>query len=148
MVGADAKSHMVANRCLPQSIYSVKRLGCLPEPLSSTGLAFCFTERAMVIFNVLQLNGKEEAQSFLSKDREEWCDDPSYQDLGMALSTTTVMNDSVERATALTQQYNMPLTKNEEQKQFLLRIVNHHRKTYQSCSKATLRKMTYISELE
>src|SRR6218665_1362188 len=142
MVGEDVKSHMVANLCLPQSTYSVKRLDCLPESISSTGLASCFTERATVIFNVLQLKGKEKAQSFPSKDREEQCDDPSYQDLRMALSTPTVMNDSAERATALTQQYNMPLTKNEEQKQFLLRIVNHHRKTYQSCSKATLRKMT------
>src|SRR6218665_2542627 len=92
--------------------------------------------------NVLQLNGNEKAQSFFLRDREEWCDDPSYQDLRMTLSTTTVMNDSAERATALMQQYNMPLTKNEEQKQFILRIVNHHRKTYQSCSRATLRKMT------
>src|SRR6218665_1293667 len=112
------------------------------NPLSSTGLASCFTERATVIFNVLQLNGKEKAQSFPSKDREEWFDDPSYQDLRMALSTTTVMNDSAERATALTQQYNVPLTKNEEQKQYLFRIVNHHRKSYQSYSKATLMKVT------
>src|SRR6218665_4199346 len=116
MVGADVESKMVANLCLPQSTYSVKRLDCLPEPLSSTVLASCFTERATVIFNVLQLNEKEKAQRFPSKDREEWCDDPSYQALRMALSTTTVMNDSSERATALTQQYNMPLTKNEEQR--------------------------------
>jgi len=41
----------------------------------------------------------------------------------------------------LTQQYSMSLTKNKEQEQFL-RIVNNHRKTYRSCSKATLMKMT------
>src|SRR6218665_1609355 len=142
MVGADMKSHMVANLCLPQSTHSVKRLDCPPEPLSSTDLASCFTERAMVIFNVLQLNGKEKAQIFLSKVREEWCDDPSYQDFWMAASTMPVVNDSAERDIALIQQYNMPLTKNEDQKQLLLRTVNHHRKTYPSCSKATLMKIT------
>jgi len=60
----------------------------------------------------------------------------------MAASTTTVVNVSAERAIALMQQYNMPLTKNEEQKQSILWIVNHNRKTYRSWSKATLMKMT------
>ena len=60
----------------------------------------------------------------------------------MAASTITVVNGSAESYIALMQQYNMPLTKNEEQKQLLLRIVNHHIKTYPSCSKATLMKIT------
>ena len=59
----------------------------------------------------------------------------------MAASTMTVVNDSAERAIALKQQYSMSLTKNDEQEQFL-RIMNNHRKTYRSCSKATLIKMT------
>ena len=59
------------NSQLPQSTNSVKRLDCPPEPLSSAGLAFCFTERTTVIFDVLQLNEKEKVQSFLSKDPEE-----------------------------------------------------------------------------
>jgi len=59
----------------------------------------------------------------------------------MAASTMIVVNDSAERAIALMQQYSMSLTKNEEQEQ-LLCIVNNHRKTYRSCTKATLMKMT------
>src|SRR6218665_325181 len=141
MVGVDVKSQMVPSLCLPQSTNSVKRLDCPPEPLSSAGLAFCFTERTTVIFDGLQLNEKEKAQSFLSKDPEECGDDPSYQDLRMAASTMTVVNDSAERAIAFMQQYSMSLTKNEEQEQFLC-IVNNHRKTYRSCTKATLMKMT------
>jgi len=59
----------------------------------------------------------------------------------MTASTIPVVNDPAERAIALKQQYNMSLTKNKEQGQFLLQIVYHHRKTYPSCSKATLMKM-------
>jgi len=71
MVGVEVKSQMVTNLCLPQSTNSVKCLVCLPEPLSSAGLASCFIERTTVIFDVLQLNEKEKAQSFLSKEPEE-----------------------------------------------------------------------------
>jgi len=47
-------------------------------------------------------------------------------------STLKVMNDSAERAIALMQQHNSSLTKNEEQKQFLLCLVEKHRKQYPS----------------
>ena len=137
---------MVTNVGLPQAISSVKRLDRPPEPLSSLGLASCFTERTTIIFDILHLNGKEKAQSFLAKDPKEWHDDPSYHDLRTAASVMTVVNDSAERAIALMQQYNSSLTKNEEQKQFLLRLVKRHRKNFPSCSKATLVKVTEESE--
>ena len=92
------------------------------------------------MFDVLHLNGQRAAQSFLAMDPGEWSDDPFYQDFRRAASTMTVVNDSAERAIALMQQYNASLTKNEEQKQFLLQLVKRHRKTYPSCSKATLMK--------
>jgi len=58
---------------------------------------------------------KKKAQSFLSKYPGKLCDGTSCQDLWMAASTMTVVNDSAERDIAFMQQYNMPLTKNEEQ---------------------------------
>ena len=60
------------------------------------------------------------AQNFMAKDPTEWNDDPSYQELKTAASKMMVVNDSTERAIALMQQYNSSLTKNEEQKQYLL----------------------------
>jgi hypothetical protein len=141
-IGADVKSLMVTNLRLPQSINSVKRLDHPPEPLSSLGLASCFTEKTTTIFDILLLNGKNKAQGFLVRDPKDWCEDPSYQELRTAASVMTVVNDSAERAIALMQQYNSSLTKNEEQKQYLLRLVKRHRKAYPSCSKAMLMKMT------
>jgi len=49
-----------------------------------------------------------------------------------------VVNDSAERAIALMQQYKSSLTKNEEQKQFLLCLVEKQRKQYPTCAKSAL----------
>jgi hypothetical protein len=49
-----------------------------------------------------------------------------------------VVNDSAESGIALIEKDNQGLTKNEEQKQFLLRFVQNHRITFQSSSKAEL----------
>jgi hypothetical protein len=128
-IGEDVKTKMVANLQLQQSPESAKRLKQPPEPLSPHGLASCFTQRTAVIFDVLMLNGQELAQGFLVKDPVEWNDDPMYQNFKIAAFAMTVINDSAERAIALMQQYNASLTKNVEQKQYLLRLVKRHRKT-------------------
>jgi len=71
----------------------------------------------------------------LVKDPTEWNDDRSYQDLKTAASKMKVLNDSAERDM---QQYNSSLTKNEEQKQYHLRLVEKHRKQYSTCAKSTI----------
>jgi len=61
-----------------------------------------------------------------------------YRELYRAASTMKVVNDSAERAIALMQQYNSSLTKNKEQKQFLLCLVEKQRKQYPTCTKSAL----------
>ena len=43
-------------------------------------------------------------------------------------------------------QYNSSITKNEEQKKCILRLVYHHRKTYLSCCKVIFMKMDENSD--
>jgi len=133
--GADVRTQMVANLQIPASGESAKHLDSPPEPLSANGLASCVTQKTAALFDVLALNGKMKVQDFLTKDLAEWNDDPSYQELKTAAST---MNDTAERAIALMQQYTSSLTKNKEQKQYLLRLVERHRKQYATCAKSTL----------
>jgi len=52
-----------------------------------------------------------------------------------------VVNDPAERATALMQQYNSSVTKNEEQKQCLLCLVESHQQNDPSCAKSELMKL-------
>lgn len=49
-----------------------------------------------------------------------------------------VVNDHAERGVALIQEYNGYLTHSEEQLQFLLHVVEDHRRIYPDCKKSTL----------
>jgi hypothetical protein len=49
-----------------------------------------------------------------------------------------VVNDIAERGVKLIKDYNECLTKNEEQKQFILQIVSDYRRRFPDCNKKTL----------
>jgi len=53
-----------------------------------------------------------------------------------------VVRDCAERGIALVEEYNSRLTKDEEQKQFFLRLVDLHRKQFPVATKATMMKLT------
>jgi len=95
------------------------------------------TERTNRLFELLSRTGVEESRSFLSKDPEAWEADASYQ-LHERVKMLRVVNDSAERGIALIKKYNQSPTKDEEQKQFLLRFVQSHRQQFQSLSKVEL----------
>lgn len=50
-----------------------------------------------------------------------------------------MVNDVAERGVALIQQFNTTITHDEEQKQYLLQIVESHRKKFKNCNKSTLK---------
>jgi len=77
-------------------------------------------------------------QDFLAKDPAEWNADPSCKELKTAVSRMKVVNDTAERAIALMQQYYSSLTKNEEQQQNLLHLLERHRKQHPTCAKSSL----------
>jgi len=49
-----------------------------------------------------------------------------------------VVNDVAERNVKLIEEYNTILTKDEDQKQYLLQVVNEYRKKYPDSKKSTL----------
>ena len=53
-----------------------------------------------------------------------------------------LVNDCAEWGIALVEEYNSSLTKDEVQKQFLLRLVDLHRKQFPVATKATMIKLT------
>jgi len=55
---------------------------------------------------------------------------------------TKVVNDYAERGISLVEEYNFSLIKDEEQKQFLLRLVDLHRTEFPVTTKATMMKLT------
>ena len=77
---------------------------------------------------------------FLKSDPEEWENMPDYNyQLGLsAVRSMKVANDFAERGVALIQSYNSILTKDENQKQFLLQVVESHRKRFPDARKSTI----------
>ena len=54
------------------------------------------------------------------------------------LEKLTVVNDTAEREVALAEDFNLLLTKDEDQRQYLLQAVKFHMKLYPTCQKEKL----------
>ncbi|KAG7178211.1 hypothetical protein Hamer_G004019 [Homarus americanus] len=66
--------------------------------------------------------------------------DPTFKTMRENAMKLRIVNDTAERGIALIQAYNQSLTKDEEQKQYLLRTVHEHRKTCLEPTKGALMK--------
>jgi hypothetical protein len=94
-----------------------------------------------VMFDLLSVNGQEKAKVFLSKPPALWHLDHTYQSMKAKVKLLKVVNDCAERGVALVQAYNSALTKDETQKQYLLRLVSSHRKQFPAPTKAALKTL-------
>jgi len=135
-VDLDVKRAMVANLNLPQNPSALKRVNANEADFNR--LETFVTKRTNHLFKLLSFTGDEEAKSFLSTDPETWETNASYIKLLERVKGLKVVNDTAERGIALIQKYNETLTKDEEQKQFLLRFVQRHRHLYPTSSKAAM----------
>jgi hypothetical protein len=133
-VAMDTKNKMVKNLQRPSFPNSPRRLKISNE-VAQLNLEDLVTTKTRLIFDVLVENGVAKSESFLQKEPEQWAEDPNFNDLQFAASQLKVVNDVAERGIDLVQKYNNTLTKDEEQKQFLLRLVANHRKSYPTASK-------------
>lgn len=112
---------------IPRPRLDVKHVN-LNKPLSSF-----ITTSTRAFFTILNLN-----DAFLSKPPESWKDDENYIASEQIVTGLKVVNDSAERGVKLMQDYNSILTNDENQKQFLLQIVQQHRRTFPDSTKRTI----------
>ena len=78
------------------------------------------------------------SQEFLKSHPSEWINDPIYVDSQTTVAQLKVVNDAAERGISLIEAFNSAITIKEEQKQFLLQVVEKHRKDYPNANKSTL----------
>jgi hypothetical protein len=83
-------------------------------------------------FEVLNLD-----TDFLSHDVETWPQQSSLQEALKIVQALKVVNDSAERAIALAANFNLSLTKREDEKQYLYQVVEAHRKQFPNANKST-----------
>ena len=73
------------------------------------------TPSSKQMFKILDLE-----LGFLKKDPADWEEDSSYQAVARVVRELRMVNDFAERGVALMQAYNLALTKDEDQRPFLL----------------------------
>jgi hypothetical protein len=101
-----------------------KRIPPIKNP-SSCSLADFVTTSTQKFFNILRID-----KTFFNKDPTSWHSDQTYIEAIETVSSLRVTNDLAERGVALMQSFNEGLTRNEEQKQFVLQVVECHRKKF------------------
>ena len=75
---------------------------------------------------------------FLIHDPNTWENNEAYTDGQKKLKGLKVVNDAAERGVALVQSFNSVITNQEEQKQYLLQVVEKHRQTFPNANKSTV----------
>ena len=86
-------------------------------------------------FNITGLSSQ-----FLELDVEQWDDDNEYKSVKATVCSLKVINDIAERGVALMDEFNKLITNDEEQKQYLLLVVQRYRQKYPDRNKSTLIK--------
>lgn len=109
----------------------------------STPLEENVTSRSLKLFDLLDKNGQQKAQTFLSKPVALWTEDSIFQEMKQSVKLLKVVNDCAERGIALIQSYNNTLTKNEDQTQYLMQLVSRHNKIISNSYKGSSVKFTY-----
>lgn len=74
--------------------------------------------------------------SFLKEKVENWGGMEEYSRIRRRVTKLAVVNDNAERGIALIKSFNSKLSRDEEQKQCILQLVEHHRKIFKSPNKA------------
>jgi hypothetical protein len=78
---------------------------------------------------------------FLQLPVESWPESESFKLAEAAVKNLACVNDCAERGVALIQTFNETLTRNEEHKQYLLQVVEKHRRDFPKCNRDKLHDM-------
>src|SRR5688572_23888512 len=84
-----------------------------------------FTTSTTKIFQILGLD-----DSFLDRDPRQWDSKQTYSEANDMISAPKVTNDLAEKGVAPMQSFNEALVRNEEEKQFVLQMVEYHRNKF------------------
>jgi len=77
--------------------------------------------------------------TFLQDSVSSWKENV-FMEAKRKVNCLKAVNDTAERAVKLMQDFHGKITAKEEQKQYLLRCVQEHRKLYPDCKKETLKR--------
>lgn len=123
---SDEKAVLIGNMAVDRGQHLVKTL---PHTMGDLRVSRTF-------FQTLGID-----DSFLDVPVESWADSQSFKIAEALVKNLACVNDCAERGVALIQTFNETITKDEEQKQFLLQVVEKHRKDFAKCNRDQLKDM-------
>lgn len=109
------------------------RIQIQPSDIHAKSLPDFVTKNSSELFTKLNLN-----TDFLDSHPDSWKDNPSYTTSQSTLKHLKVVNDCAERGVALISAFNPILCQDEEQKQYLLQIVEENRHNMPNANKSTI----------
>ena len=74
----------------------------------------------------------------LIEEPEQWLNNSSYKDQANIVAQINVVNDTAEIGVKLIQEYNSIITRDENQNQYILKIVKDYKNTFTDSRKSTL----------
>lgn len=106
---------------------------CDLNTLAQKDLSNFISVESLFLFKQLEL-----PYGFLDIHPDLWETNQDYIECKKILKSLKVVNDVAERGVALITTYNRCLTRNEEQKQFLLQLIQYHRQKFPKSTKTIL----------
>lgn len=91
------------------------------------------TSQSLNFFDRFEINNE-----FLSTDPSLWSQDERFVAGLRKVKNLKIVNDTAERAVCLMEKYNDILTRDEDQKQFILQVVSEYRKKFPDSRKQTV----------
>ena len=135
-VTPDMKREMVKALQIPALNNQSKRCSLPDEvPIEDITLTNFVTKKSKLIFTTLGIE-----PSFFEVDPIEWHVRDDYKKAQESVRILKVVNDNAERAIALIQNFNNHLTKNENQLQYLLQVIERHREKFPKATKMQISK--------
>ncbi|KAK2725446.1 hypothetical protein QYM36_000064 [Artemia franciscana] len=110
-----------------------KRITIDLDSAKNKNLEHFVTAKSAKLFQMMDL-----PDGFLTVDPDLWEDRHDYKLASETVRSLKVVNDHAERGVALIQEYSSFITQDESQLQFLLQVVNEHRRVYPDRRKQTL----------
>ncbi|KYN06617.1 hypothetical protein ALC62_02431 [Cyphomyrmex costatus] len=132
-VPVEIKRAMVSSLTKEGSRNPLRRIIVDKTTIANQELDNFVTKNTMEFFKMMQI-----PDDFLKQDLIFWSDIDDYLNARSILQQLNVVNDVAERGVALIEEYNSILTTQEDQKQYLLQVVEKNRKEVPNPKKNTI----------
>lgn len=135
-VSNDEKIKMIAALEKPGSNKPPRRIIVAPSDVQHKVLSNFVTNNSRQILMDLGID-----LQFLRENPSTWGERGDFKSAKKSVSCLKIVNDAAERGIALATSYNAILTNQEDQKQYLLQVVEKHRASLKDCNKKTIKNL-------